>query len=362
MKKHKGLKIALLAVGSLFGLIIVFLAGVLIFASATTLKVKNKEEMAVNGEVSTKINKDNNIKLLTWNVGYGALDDEEDCYWDGGKGVYGQSKEKVEENIIAIRNKISELDPDIFFLQELDLNSKRSYYINELNMFKETFTSDKYKESFAKNFKAGLVPLPLYQMTGRVDAGISTFSKFDISYSERIQLPIPFSWPMKLFNLKRCLLVSRIPIDGIDKELIIINLHLEAYDDGEGKAKQLEMLMNIMDEEYKKGNYVIAGGDFNQTFSTTNYGLYPKMNDWVCPVIDAESYPDFTFRMDDSTPTCRSLYKPYKDANKGVTEFQYYMIDGYIVSNNILINSLETLDLGFKNTDHNPVVMSIKLN
>ena len=57
MKKHKGLKIALLAVGSLFGLLIVFLAGVLIFASATTLKVKNKEEMAVNGEVVTKINK-----------------------------------------------------------------------------------------------------------------------------------------------------------------------------------------------------------------------------------------------------------------------------------------------------------------
>ena len=197
-------------------------------------------------------------------------------------------------------------------------------------------------------------------MTGKVDAGIATFSKFQLSDSERVQLPIPFAWPMKLFNLKRCLLVNRIPIEGSNKELVIINLHLEAYDDGEGKAKQLAILMDTMKEEKEKGNYVIAGGDFNQTFSTTNYQKYPKMNDWVCPVIDASNYTDFTFRMDDTHPTCRSLYKTYADADK--TNFQYYMIDGFIVSNDITINHLETIDLDFKNTDHNPVSMKITLN
>ena len=64
--------------------------------------------------------------------------------------------------------------------------------------------------------------------------------------------------------------------------------------------------------------------------------------------------------MDDTTPTCRSLYKTYVDADKST--FQYYMIDGFIVSNNITINSFETMNLGFKNTDHNPVKMSISLN
>ena len=197
-------------------------------------------------------------------------------------------------------------------------------------------------------------------MTGKVDAGIATFSKYDMNDSERIQLPIPFSWPMKLFNLKRCLLVNRLPIEGSDQELVIINLHLEAYDDGEGKAKQLAMLMDRMAAEYEKGNYVIAGGDFNQTFSTTNYQKYPKMNDWVCPVIDADSYSNFTFKMDDTYPTCRSLYKTYADADK--SNFQYYMIDGFIVSNNITINNLKTINLDFKNSDHNPVSMTVTLH
>ena len=43
---------------------------------------------------------------------------------------------------------------------------------------------------------------------------------------------------MSLFNLKRCLLIERLPIENSDKELVLINLHLEAYDEGEGKAKQ----------------------------------------------------------------------------------------------------------------------------
>ena len=358
MKKHKVLKIILISVGSLLALLIAFVGGFLIFASATTLKVKDKEEMPINGSVTNQINKDNPINLLTWNMGYGALDERQDCYWDGGKGVDGESKAVVEENVSAIKDKIKEINPDIFMVQEIDRNSKRSYYVNELVYLEEAFID--YEDSFAGNFKAGVVPLPLYNMTGKVDAGIATFSKFNMLQSTRVQLPIPFSWPMKLFNLKRCLLINRLPIQGSDKELVIINLHLEAYDDGEGKAKQLAMLMDVMKEEYEKGNYTIAGGDFNQTFSTTNYQKYPKLEEWVCPVIEAENYPSFTFKMDDIHPTCRSLSKPYLNSDK--TNFQYYMIDGFIVSENVTINKLETLDLDFKNTDHNPVTMSVTLN
>lgn len=360
MKKHKGLKITLIVIGSIFGLLIAFVGGILIFASATTLKVKDKEAMEINGVVTAKVDKSKELNLLTWNTGYGALDERQDCYWDGGKGVYGESKAVVEENIDALKSKVKEIDPDIFFLQELDVDSKRSFYVDELASFKQAFPEDQYEESFARNFKAGLVPLPLYQMTGKVDAGIATFAKYDLTSSERIQLPIPFSWPMKLFNLKRCLLVNRIAIEGSDKELVIINLHLEAYDNGEGKAKQMKMLMDIMEEEYKKGNYVIAGGDFNQTFSNINYQQYPKIDSWVCPVIEAGDYPDFTFKMDDTVPTCRSLTRVYAGADKN--SFQYYMIDGFIVSNNITIKNIETINLDFKNTDHNPVSMSITLD
>lgn len=360
MKEHNILKRITLVIGLLIGAVIIFIGGFLAYASITTLKIKNKEDMPINGNIISKVNTSNSINILTWNIGYGALDERQDCYWDGGSGVDGESKEVVLENVSAIISKISEINPDIFLVQEVDIDSKRSYHIDELELLEEVFSNDTYENSFACNFKAGIVPLPLYNMTGKVNAGISTFSKFDITSSSRIQLPIPFSWPMKLFNLKRCLLVTRIAIEDSDKELVIVNLHLEAYDDGEGKARQLAMLMELLTEEYEKGNYVIAGGDFNQTFSSTNYSKYPKLNDWVCPVIDVDKYPSFIFMMDDTTPTCRSLYKTYYDSDK--ENHQYYMIDGFIVSNNITINSLETLNIGFKNTDHNPVRMNVTLN
>ena len=358
MKKHKALKIVLISVGAVFALVISFIGGVLIFASATTLKVKDVEKMQVNGLATAEVNANETIKVLTWNTGYGALDERQDCCWDGGKGVYGESKAVVEENIEALKTKISQENPDIFFVQELDLDSKRSFYVNELSSFRTTF-DEAYNNTFACNFKAGLVPLPLNQMTGKVNAGIATFSKFSISDSERVQLPIPFRWPMKLFNLKRCLLVTRMPIKDSDKELVMINLHLEAYSSGEGKAKQAAQLMDLMKAEYEKGNYVIAGGDFNQTFSHIGFDKYPNNGDWECPVFEESPYTDFHFEMDDTNPTCRSLKTPLVGYDKET--FQYYMIDGFICSNNVTVNEIHTLDLGFKNTDHNPVTMNIKL-
>ena len=361
-KKHRALKIVLLCVGGFLVTILALVGGFIIFASATTLQAKDGDinDVKVESTITNKVDKSQEIKLLTWNVGYGALDEKQDCYWDGGKGVTGESKEVVEKNMAAMGSKIKEIDPDIFFVQEADLNSRRSFYVNELKFLQDNFTEDKYNNTYACNFKAGVVPLPLYNMTGKVEAGIASFSKYQVNKAQRVQLPIPFSWPVSLFNLKRCLLVNRSAIEGSDKELVTINLHLEAYDDGEGKANQLKMMMDIMQEEYNKGNYVIAGGDFNQTFSTVDLTKYPKLNDWVCPVINAADYPDFSFNMDDTTPTCRSLYKTYYDSDKA--HHQYYMIDGFITSNNIAVNQIETIGLEFKNTDHNPVVMSISLN
>ena len=72
------------------------------------------------------------------------------------------------------------------------------------------------------------------------------------------------------------------------------------------------MLARILSEEYEKGNYVIAGGDFNQTFEGIN--KYPVKNreNWVPGVIGAEDIPEgFSFAVDDSYPTCRLLNGPY---------------------------------------------------
>ena len=64
MKKHKALKIVLISIGSILGTVVLLLGGVLIFASVTTLHVKDVEEMKVTGSVTTKVDKNNELHLI----------------------------------------------------------------------------------------------------------------------------------------------------------------------------------------------------------------------------------------------------------------------------------------------------------
>jgi endonuclease/exonuclease/phosphatase family metal-dependent hydrolase len=156
-------------------------------------------------------------------------------------------------------------------------------------------------------------------------------------------------------------LIDYFDVAGSDRKLAVINLHLEAYDSGKGKIAQTKKLKKILDEERKAGNYVIAGGDFNQVFSGVDVSKYPeKKNKWRPGKIDEKEFSKgWQFKMDASVPTCRSMDRIYKGADK--ESFQYYMIDGFIVSDNIDVASVKTQDLEFKHSDHNPVVMTFML-
>ena len=120
------------------------------------------------------------------------------------------------------------------------------------------------------------------------------------------------------------------------------------------------MLADILTEEYAKGNYVIAGGDFNQTFEEIH--KYPVKNkeDWVPRVMGVDDVPEgFSFAVDDRYPTCRLLNAPYTGS---YDTSQVYVIDGYIVSPNITVDSVEVINVDFEHTDHQPVQLKVTLN
>ena len=60
-----------------------------------------------------------------------------------------------------------------------------------------------------------------------------------------------------------------------------------------------------------------------------------------------------------TVPTCRLLNQPYDPADTVNT--QYYAIDGFLVSPNVEVSAVKTLDLGFENSDHNPVLLTVSL-
>ena len=299
------------------------------------------------------------LTIVSWNCGYGALGDNAEFFMDGGKSVYTADKDRVNSNLIGIRDKLAALSPDLVILQEVDINSARSYGTDERAVLREAVPDGSY-EAFAYNYKALYVPYPIPPI-GHVESGLYTLSTVQVSSSERISLPVPFAWPVRLLNLKRCLLVSRIPVNDTGKELVLINLHLEAYDSGTGKEAQTRMLVSFMQQEYAKGNYVIAGGDFNQRITSIDQSAYPVYaGTWQPGEISADAFgSDFTPLMDNTTPTCRSLDKAW--AGAAAEGFQFYLIDGFVVSSNVIPEAVETLDFNFVCSDHNPVRMTFTL-
>lgn len=290
-------------------------------------------------------------QILTWNIGYGGLGEGSDFFMDGGTNSRSADKPTVEKYLSGMDAYLSDTLPDFIFLQEVDVDSARTFSIDERDYFLWGDTVH------ALNYSCPFVPIP-WPPIGRVNSGLFTASQKTIDHAERIALPCPFSWPLSIANLKRCLLVSYVPIEGSDSQIVLVNLHLEAYDDGEGKIAQTRQLMDFLQSEYDKGNYVIAGGDFNQIFPGS-LEVYPNTHPkWEPGVLEEASLPEgFSYVYDLSSPTCRLLNQPYDPSDTVNT--QYYVIDGFIVSPNVQVDSVESVDLGFENSDHNPVLMTV---
>lgn len=292
------------------------------------------------------------LTLYTWNIGYAGLDAATDFFMDGGSHV-NPTAEAVEQNLSAIRAFISSHPADAWLLQEVDVNSARTGYVNELQSISEAYPGSC---ALAYNYKCAFVPIPLPPI-GKMESGIATLTSAALTDTpERISLPCPFSWPVSIANLKRCLLVTRLELEGSSRELVLLNLHLEAYDDGQGKIAQTRLLMELLQQEYEKGNYVIAGGDFNQSFPGV-LDTYPVIGDvWTPGILEESALPEgFRYAFDGDSPTCRLLNHPLSE------DSQVYVLDGFIVSPNVQVDLVDTVELGFANSDHNPVKLQLTL-
>lgn len=343
-------------VGAVLLAVVLAAAALLLYLSLREYQPRAVEPAWTEGEALAQPAAGSELTLLTWNIGYAGLGEESDFFMDGGR-MTRPTEAVSSKNLHGVLDTLESLPADIVLLQEVDVNSKRSYYVDQRAALGDAFAG---MAAFAPNYVCDYVPYPIPDTIGRVESGILTLSRFRMEESQRVSLPVPFSWPIRIANLKRCLLTARLPLAGTDAELVLVNLHLEAYDDGTGKQKQTEQLVQLLLDEYEAGNYVIAGGDFNQSVAGfgENYPIFDPES-WQPGLLERDMLPaDWTFAFDDGQPTCRLLNEPY-DPEDPTT--QYYVIDGYLCSPNVTVDEVRTVDTGFQYTDHNPVLLTVRL-
>jgi len=300
-------------------------------------------------------------RILTQNIGFGAYTDDFTFFMDGGTESRARSRESIENCLDQLAETLGAYEIDFIFFQEVDLDSTRSFHMNEFDMLKDRFRG--YSTTLAMNFHSAYLFWPLLSPHGASNSVITTFSKANITSGMRRSLPISSDFS-KLFDLDRCYSYSRIPTSN-GKELVLFNVHLSAYGAGANiKEQQMKKLFADMEAEYQKGNYVICGGDFNADWTGDSRKVlypydYPEAG-WTMPFPDELVPAGFTkcvnYTSGKILPTARDCDRPYKPGNFTL------IVDGFIVSDNVTVEYLENVQTGFTYSDHCPVYMRFSLN
>jgi len=355
------MKQVLLFFGILLISAVLYVGGMILLGVATKFKPAPVEKVEVQSPKSKAENKsllsDSTFSFVIWNIGYGGLGKEVDFFYDGGKMVTSP-KEHVLKNNEGIHKFLAGFcrETDFILLQEVDRNSKRSWKIDQAEEFAKTLPNHNY--AFAVNYNVQYLPFPFTNPIGKVYGGLQTFSKYTPVESERIALPGITDFPRKLFYLERCLLKQRYKLTN-GKDLIVINTHFEAYDDGSVKKEQMALTKKILEDEFAKGNYVVLGGDWNiapPSFNVHTWEKEPEDDQLYLKNNDAHYIDGWNYAFDSTTATNRKNKFPF-DKNKTFTT----VIDYYFTSPNIDVEEVKGFEMGFNFSDHQPVRMKIKL-
>ncbi len=374
----KPVKIIAITLLSIIGAAFLIIAAYLLYVVFQYYRLVDDLPLEIVQNTQTEVRAGQSYSVVSYNLGFGAYSPEYSFFMDEGEmkdgtkvsGVYakGMNKADVEKNVSGQMTVAKELGADFYFFQEVDVKADRSYGIDMYARARREL--DGYSFVYAENFHTAKLLYPFNDPIGKTKAGILTLSKYKIDSAVRRSFPITKSFIDKLFDLDRCFSVQYLPIADSDKKLVMINLHMSAYDKGGTvRAQQLEMLNAVLADEYQAGNYVIAGGDFNHCliadeFETDEQALsyFPseqKTPEWVKNSVlhSSELADGFRIAADLGTSTCRGADMPYTPGVNYTT-----VIDGFIVSDNVTVEREQTVDTQYAYSDHNPVMMSFTLD
>ncbi len=300
--------------------------------------------------------------IISYNIGFGAYSDDYSFFLDGGKYSRAFSQEAVNKNTSGALTEAAALLPNLLLLQEVDIDSIRSYHVDQRELVYKSFPG--YTSNFSQNYDSPYLLYPILSPHGKSVSGIMTLSDLQVDSALRRSLPVEKGF-MKMLDLDRCYSVSRIPVDN-GKTLCLYNLHLSAYSsDGSIATEQLKLLLADMAAEYEAGNYALAGGDFNKDLlgnSPEIFGGSDGENQvWAQPfpfdLLPEELSLVAPLNEESPVPSNRCADAPFDPSLAFVLT-----LDGFIVSDNIEVNTSSVINTGFKWSDHNPVSMAFKLS
>jgi endonuclease/exonuclease/phosphatase family metal-dependent hydrolase len=333
--------------------ITLIVTSIIIFSVNRFSEPRKYETIKINNHTVTKVLPANkSIKLLTWNIGYAGMGKESDFIMDMGKQKRPLSKNLVIRNMQKILHFLADKSPDIAFLQEVAEPSWVTYQQDNLLQLINKL-SHSYEYTYKADIKTSLIPKPF-----RFAIGNATFSKWKMRNAEARGLPLEPNFSYGMFRKNYRMHITRL-IQGDNIKWVFINIHLSAFDDKrhEVREKQLSKVLEFAQSEYNKGNHVVVAGDWNLKLTKASFShtTNEEFLFWVRDLPYGKIPKGWTWGIDHNVPTVRTAHKPYQENHNYTT-----IIDGFLCSPNVHIESTSTSDLKFEFTDHHPVQVIVQ--
>lgn len=194
------------------------------------------------------------LRVMAYNVKFGAA--RIDFWFDYYGDRVQMSETEVLSNLAGLERLIDEVDPDILLAEEVDVNARRSAYVDMLQHVLDH--SALQYGAFFESWTSRYVPS---EGLGRIQMGNAIFSKYPIRFAERIrQIDRTDLDPLtQKFYVRRALGRAVIDLGGRDVAAYVV--HTEAYDQDGTKQKQIRA---TFDEVRGEPLPALLGGDFNE--------------------------------------------------------------------------------------------------
>lgn len=344
---RRWLKIAVLAA------IIPTIAVVLFFIWASSGTLPSRELSVIRNYpgLEAPSGRKTHFTVMTYNIGY----------LSGGTNnlpVRRPGREFFQSNLEGVLAVLRKTEPDIIAFQEIDFFSRRSHYIDQLDVLARR---GHYPHTVsAVNWDKRFVPFPYWPpgvQFGRMLSGQAVASRCPVGEARRLVLAKPANNPFfyNAFYLDRLVQVVTVSIG--DRSLFLLNVHLEAFDIP-AKEDQARELLRIY-RDLRRRFPVIILGDLNSVppDASRKFGFKdePGMDfraDRTMAILLSERTLAASF-MDHGTarPECEIFTFPADDPSRKLD---------YVLYDREKIEMIEARTIRIESSDHLPLLVRFR--
>ena len=211
-----------------------------------------------NRYVSPTSNPDQ-VKVVTWNIRFGAgrlpwiIDS---C---GEKALADYDSVKIIMQKIA--DTLHAMDADIVLLQEVDIESKRSGFMDQVQ-----FLLDNTNLNYGAYASVMEVDFVFSDGLGRINTGNAILSKFELTEAKRIKLRLRTdqSTLVQYGYARRNIVKAKIPeLSQGANDFYAVNIHATAFATDDTKQQHINKYVETLTDLQDSDDYFVTGGDLN---------------------------------------------------------------------------------------------------